>query len=140
MKVAAPRASSARARAVMLGNRSTDTKPERILRSLLHRRGLRFRKHVQPVPGLRCRPDIVFTRARVAVECRGCFWHLCPDHAVLPKSNLDYWLPKLEGNVTRDRRNEAALADAGWNLIVVWEHEDLDVAADRVAAAVSADP
>jgi DNA mismatch endonuclease, patch repair protein len=120
----------------MLGNRSTDTKPEKALRSLLHRRGLRFRKHLQPVAGLRCRPDIVFTRVRVAVECRGCFWHLCPDHAVLPKTNLDYWLPKLERNVERDRRNEAALAEAGWNLIVVWARDDLATSADRIESAV----
>lgn len=120
----------------MLGNRSTNTKPELLLRSLLHRRGLRFRKHFPPVPGLRCRPDVVFTRARVAVECRGCFWHLCPDHAVLPRSNLDYWLPKLEGNAARDNRNEIALASAGWTLIVVWEHDDLGAAADRIESTV----
>lgn len=122
----------------MQGNRSKDTKPEAQLRGELHRRGLRFRKHVAPVSGLRCKPDIVFPRAKVAVECHGCFWHLCPDHAVLPKSNLDYWLPKLERNVERDRRNESAFAKAGWALIVVWEHDDLDAAADRIEAAVRA--
>lgn len=120
----------------MRGNRSTDTNPEIALRSRLHRRGLRFRKHFAPIAGLRCRPDIVFTRVHVAVEIRGCFWHLCPEHAVLPKSNRDYWLPKLEGNVARDRRNEGALAEAGWRLIVVWQHDDLDDAADRIEAVV----
>lgn len=120
----------------MQGNRSTDTKPEIRLRGELHRRGLRFRKHVAPIGGLRCRPDIVFPKARIAVECRGCFWHLCPDHAILPKSNLGYWLPKLERNVVRDQRNEEAFAKAGWTLIVVWEHDDLDAAADRIEAAV----
>ncbi len=116
----------------MRGNRSTDTALEVELRRKLHRRGLRFRKHAPVIPGLRYRPDIVFPRARIAVECRGCFWHRCPDDAVLPKSNLDYWLPKLERNVERDHRNEAALAEAGWQLIVVWGHDDLDEAADRV--------
>jgi DNA mismatch endonuclease (patch repair protein) len=120
----------------MLGNRSVDTKPEAALRRELHRRGLRFRKHAAVLSGLRCRPDIVFPRARVAVECRGCFWHLCPEDAVLPKSNLDYWLPKLERNVARDRRNEHALAAAGWTLVIVWEHEDLLEAADRIEAIV----
>lgn len=133
---APPGPSSPRAHAVMKGNRSTDTKPEIALRSELHRRGLRFRKHVGVVPGLRCRPDIVFSGSRVAVECRGCFWHLCPDDAVLPKSNLDYWLPKLERNVERDRRNERALRDAGWILAIVWEHEDLLEAADRIERLV----
>lgn len=120
----------------MRGNRSKDTKPEVALRSELHRRGLRFRKHSSVVPGLRYRPDIVFPRARVAVECRGCFWHLCPDDAILPKSNLDYWLPKLERNVQRDRRNERALAAAGWALVVVWEHEDVTAAADQIESLV----
>lgn len=120
----------------MRGNRAKDTKPEVALRAELHRRGLRFRKHLAVVPGLRCAPDIVFPRARVAVECRGCFWHGCPHHAVLPKSNLDYWLPKLERNVERDARNETALRDAGWTLIVVWEHEDLQTAADAVETAL----
>ena len=120
----------------MRGNRSRDTKPEVALRSLLHRRGLRFRKHCSVVQGLRCRPDIVFPKARVAVEVRGCFWHLCPQDAVLPKSNLEYWIPKVEGNVERDRRNEAALADAGWKLLVVWEHDDLIDACERIETAV----
>lgn len=122
----------------MRGNRSTDTKPEVALRRELHRRGLRFRKHVSVVVGLRCRPDIVFPKARVAVECRGCFWHRCPVDAVLPKSNLDYWLPKLDRNVERDRRNEEALAAAGWTLVVVWEHDELTEAANAVERAVRA--
>ena len=120
----------------MRGNRNRDTKPEVALRRELHRRGLRFRKHVPVVPGLRCRPDVVFPSARVAVEYRGCFWHRCPEDAVLPKSNLDYWLPKLERNVERDRRNESALAEAGWHLIIVWEHDDLLEAADLIERAV----
>lgn len=120
----------------MRGNRSKDTKPEVALRSELHCRGLRFRKHVAIVPGLRCRPDVVFRGAQVAVECRGCFWHLCPDDAVLPKSNLDYWLPKLAANVERDVRNARALADAGWTLVVVWEHDDVSEAADRIEELV----
>jgi DNA mismatch endonuclease, patch repair protein len=72
------------------------------------------------------------------VECRGCFWHLCPRDAVLPKSNLDYWLPKLERNVERDQRNERALAEAGWILVVVWEHEDTMQAATRIERLVQA--
>jgi len=119
----------------MQGNRSVSA-PEVALRSELHRRGLRFRKHTSVVPGLRCRPDVVFPRARVAVECRGCFWHLCPKDAVLPKTNLDYWLPKLGRNVERDRRNERALAEAGWTLVVVWEHEETVDAANRVERLV----
>lgn len=130
-----PKASSPTARKVMQGNGSVSAL-EVALRSALHRRGLRFRKNATVVPGLRCRPDIVFPRAQVAVECRGCFWHLCPEDAVLPKSNLEYWLPKLNRNVERDRRNERALIDAGWTLVIVWEHEELIDAADRVERVV----
>ena len=121
----------------MQGTRSVSA-PEIALRSALHRRGLRFRKNASVVPGLRCRLDVAFPRARVAVECRGCFWHLCPEDAVLPKSNRDYWLPKLNRNVERDRRNERALADAGWTLVVVWEHEDIPQAAARIEKLVRA--
>lgn len=129
-----PPASSPRTHAVMRGNRARDTKFELALRSALHRRGLRFRKQVQAVPGLRFRVDVAFPADHVAIECRGCFWHRCPADAVLPKSNLDYWLPKLQRNVDRDGRNEQALAAAGWALIVVWEHEPVEDAADRIAA------
>jgi DNA mismatch endonuclease, patch repair protein len=131
---APPKPSSPRARKVMQGNRSVSAL-ETALRSELHRRGMRFRKNAT-VPGLRCRLDIVFPHARVAVECHGCFWHLCPDHAVPPKSNLEYWMPKLQRNVERDRRNARALADAGWKLAVVWEHEDAEHAANRIERLV----
>jgi DNA mismatch endonuclease (patch repair protein) len=120
----------------MQGNRSTDTRHEVALRSELHRRGLRFRKHVALVPGLRFRPDIVFPRQHVAVECLGCFWHCCPIDGVMPRTNADYWQAKLERNVVRDRRNAAALGAAGWSLLVVWEHEDRVEAADRIEAAL----
>ncbi len=129
-----PSASTPAVRAVMQGNRSVDTRHEIALRSELHRRGLRFRKHVALVPGVRFRPDIVFPRQRIVVECLGCFWHRCPVDGVTPRTNSRYWRAKLEGNVLRDERNAKAVADAGWQLIVVWEHEDLVAAADRIEA------
>ena len=119
----------------MQGNTS-DSGPERALRSALHRRGLRFRKHTQAVPGLRCRPDVVFTRARVAVFVDGCFWHSCPEHGTFAKANGEWWKAKLAANVARDRRNDAALAQAGWTVLRIWEHEDVNHAADRVERAV----
>lgn len=120
----------------MQGNGSSNTRHEVVLRSELHGRGLRFRKHVALVPGLRFRPDVVFPRQRIAVECMGCFWHRCPLDGVMPTTNADYWLPKLERNVQRDRRNAEAVAAAGWQLVVVWEHEDPMGAADRIEALV----
>lgn len=121
----------------MVANRSWDTAPEVALRSVVHRRGLRFRKHLAPLKGLRCRADLVFPRAKIAVFVDGCFWHRCPQHATFPKANADWWQMKLEQNFNRDRRNDAALAAAGWTVIRVWEHEDVDRAADRIAEALA---
>ncbi|MEU5962011.1 very short patch repair endonuclease [Micromonospora parva] len=99
----------------------TRTKPEMSLRRELHRRGLRFRVNHPGLPG---RPDIAFTRARLAVFVDGCFWHLCPQHAVLPKNNATWWREKLHRNVQRDREKDEALAALGWTVLHVWEHED----------------
>ncbi|HSR94641.1 MAG TPA: very short patch repair endonuclease [Solirubrobacterales bacterium] len=130
----APPASSAGSKAVMLANRGSETAPEIALRSILHRSGLRFRKHVAPLPGLRCQADVVFTRAKVVVFVDGCFWHRCPLHATFPKANAAWWRAKLEQNFERDRRNDKALTRAGWTVVRVWEHEDPDAAAGRIEA------
>ena len=121
----------------MRSNRGTDSKPEVALRSELHRRGLRFRKNLPlRLPERRVRPDVVFTRAQVAVFVDGCFWHSCPIHGNQPGRNKDYWGPKLERNVARDRAVDSALGSAGWKVIRAWEHEDVGEVAARVAAAV----
>lgn len=118
-------------------NRKRDTMPEVRLRSALHRRGMRFRKdQLLRCEQIRVRPDIVFPRSQVVVFLDGCFWHGCPDHQRIPKRNRDYWVPKLEANVARDRRADVALAEAGWEVIRIWEHEQLDTAVERVANAV----
>lgn len=110
-------------------NRRIGTKPEVRLRSALHRRGHRFRKdHVLRAGTVRVRPDVIFTRWRVAVFVDGCFWHGCPEHQHLPNRNVDYWVPKLAANVERDRRVDAALGDAGWVVVRIWEHVDLEQA------------
>lgn len=131
----APKASSDGARAVMVGNRGSDTGPERALRSALHGRGLRFFKNHRPA-GLRCRADVVFPTERIAVFVDGCFWHRCPIHGVTPRTNADYWTPKLERNVARDRRNDKALSSAGWKVVRVWEHDEPDRAAADIAEKV----
>jgi DNA mismatch endonuclease (patch repair protein) len=115
----------------MRGNRSTDTAPEVALRSELHRRGLRFRKNARPASGLP-RADVLLPRARLAVFVDGCFWHRCPDHGTSPRTNSGYWRAKLDRNVDRDRRNDEALAAAGWAVMRLWEHEDPADAARRV--------
>lgn len=120
----------------MRANKGRDTGPEVALRSVLHRRGLRFRKHTRPLADLRCEADAVFRRARVAVFVDGCFWHRCPEHGSDPRANSEWWRAKLDGNVERDRRNDRVLAEAGWTVVRVWEHEDPEEAADRVQVAV----
>jgi DNA mismatch endonuclease (patch repair protein) len=119
----------------MTSQRQRDTKREMELRSLLHRRGLRFRVHAL-LPGLRRRSDIVFTRARVVVFVDGCFWHGCPEHGTWPKQNADWWREKIEANQRRDRDTDARLRAAGWTVIRVWEHDDPIQAADRVTEVV----
>lgn len=134
-----PEPSSAAATKIGKANRRTDTKPEVRLRSALHRQGMRFRKDLLIRVGtVRVHPDVVFTRRKVAVFVDGCFWHGCPDHQVVPKSNRDYWVPKLQANVARDRRVDAALIDAGWAVVRIWEHASVDAAAERVRAVVCA--
>ena len=108
-----------------------DTKPEILLRSALWRRGLRYRVDVN-LPG---RPDIAFTRARIAVFVDGCFWHGCPVHGRIPTSNLEYWDPKLRRNIGRDKENNEKLEEMGWKVLRFWEHDvkgDLDRAVERV--------
>ncbi len=73
--------------------------------------------------GGRRRADIVFTRWRVAVFVDGCFWHGCPLHATHPKRNSDYWLPKLQRNIDRDRETDEQLRSSGWIVVRCWEHE-----------------
>jgi len=118
----------------MKANRRTDTKPELRLRSALHALGYRYRKdHRLDLPLRRVRPDIAFTSRKVAVFVDGCFWHACPEHGSAPKNNEWYWSPKLAKNVERDRACDAALADAGWTVIRLWEHVPL---ADAIAEVV----
>lgn len=131
-----PPASSPAARKVMRGNRSKNTKPELMLRKALHRTGLRYRLHAVADRAVGCRVDIVFPRTRVAVFVDGCFWHRCPVHASDPVANAEFWQAKFRRNVARDRASDIALAAAGWKVVRVWEHEDMGVAADAIAAVI----
>lgn len=118
--------------------RPRDTAPELALRRLLHARGLRYRVDTAPLPGVRRRADVVFTRVRLAVFVDGCFWHSCPLHATRPKANAVWWAAKLESTVRRDRDTDTRLAAAGWVVVRVWEHERPAEAAEKVARAYTA--
>ena len=99
-----------------------NTKPEILLRSLLHREGFRFRLHDKRLPG---KPDIVLPRHRTVIFVNGCFWHRhnnC-EYAYTPKSRQEFWLNKFQGTVQRDQEKQKMLADLGWQVLVVWECE-----------------
>ena len=134
-----PLPSSAAASATMRANRRRDTTPELRLRSALHRLGWRFRVDL-PVEaaGRRVRPDIVFTRRRVAVFVDGCFWHACPEHGQRPRANASYWEPKLRRNVERDQADTNSLESAGWKVLRLWEHESAHDAVTAVQAVLKA--
>lgn len=102
--------------------RKKDTKPEMRVRRRLHALGFRFRLHRRDLPGT---PDIVLPRHRAAIQVHGCFWHQHPGcrHATKPRTRQDYWLPKLERNVVRDRATAEALGALGWRLLIIWECE-----------------
>lgn len=123
---------------VMSANRGRDTRPERILRSALYASGLRgYRLHRTDIPG---RPDISFGRKKLAVFVNGCFWHRCPECRLpLPREHRAFWEEKFERNVERDGRKMTTLTEAGWRVVVIWEHEirdDLPGCVDRVRAAL----
>jgi len=123
----------------MIGNRPRDTRPEVAVRSILHRRGLRFRTRFTIRLGGRrwTQPDIVFTRARLAVYVDGCFWHCCPEHGTKPEANADYWQTKLMRNVARDRDTDARLSAIGWTVLRAWEHEPPEELANRIDALLT---
>ncbi|ADJ50913.1 DNA mismatch endonuclease, patch repair protein [Amycolatopsis mediterranei S699] len=87
--------------------------------------------------GVRVRPDIVFTKRKVAIFVDGCFWHVCPHHGRQPTSNEWYWAPKLRRNMSRDQLVTEALEDAGWRVVRIWEHVPLRDAVSVVEAAIS---
>ncbi|RJE78531.1 very short patch repair endonuclease [Paracoccus sp. JM45] len=106
--------------AMMSGIRGKDTKPEIIVRRLLHRLGYRFRLHRKDLPG---KPDIVLPKWRTVIFVNGCYWHGHGDCHLFrpPKTRTEFWTNKIESNRARDQRNHAALKDAGWRVLVIWE-------------------
>ena len=117
--------------------RGKDTKPEVLVRSVLHRMGFRFRLHGKDLPG---RPDIVLPRYRAVIFVHGCFWHRhrgCRN-CTTPTRRREWWIKKLEGNVVRDRFQEQALRKLGWRTMVVWECEtEMPDALERLGRALA---
>lgn len=98
---------------------------------------MRYRVDFAPLPGLRSRADIVFTKKRIAVYLDGCFWHGCPEHGSSPSANADYWLPKLARNRERDLAVTHVLESAGWTVLRFWEHESVDSVVTTITRAVT---
>lgn len=115
--------------------RNKDTKPEMVVRRLIHGMGYRYRLHNARLPG---KPDLVFPSRRKVIFVHGCFWHRHEGcHlARLPKSNLDFWLPKLEENRRRDEKHIRELLESGWDCMTIWECElrNIDLLANRIRA------
>ncbi|MEV5541772.1 very short patch repair endonuclease [Saccharopolyspora shandongensis] len=127
---------SAGTRKSMQANKGRDTKPEIALRREVHALGMRYRVSVRPLPGVRRTADLVFTKVKVAVFLDGCFWHGCPEHHTKSATNAAYWAEKVERNRERDRETDQLLAEAGWAVVRVWEHENPANAAIQVAELV----
>ncbi len=133
---ARPAPSSPGVAARMSKQARADTGPELALRRLLHSRGKRYRVG-WPVPGMpRRKLDIAFTKANVAVNVHGCFWHGCPIHATWPAANADWWRQKIETNRLRDEETRTHLEELGWRVVEVWEHESPGEALERVLRAL----
>ncbi len=102
--------------------RGKDTKPEIVLRSLMHRAGFRYRLHDKKLPG---KPDLVLPKHKTAIFVNGCYWHRhegCPK-ATTPKTNTAFWTKKFEETVERDARKSSELIESGWHVVTVWECE-----------------
>lgn len=128
------RPSSEKSSRALSGSKSSDTKPEILLRSAIWRLGLRFRKNARQLPG---KPDVVFSRERIAVFCDGDFWHgrnwRERKNKLEKGANSAYWIPKIQANIDRDRVHNKQLRQEGWTVIRVWE---TDIIADPMKVAV----
>jgi DNA mismatch endonuclease, patch repair protein len=123
---------SSATRHTMQANRGRDTGPERAVRSVLHGRGLRFRV-CAPLPfDRRRRADITFTRVGLFVFIDGCYWHGCPEHFVMPKTNSQFWRDKIERNRHRDEDTSRRLVSMGFTVLRFWEHKAPKEIAEQV--------
>jgi DNA mismatch endonuclease (patch repair protein) len=133
-----PVPTTALASAIMRANPSRNTGPERRLRQALHARGLRYRVNysIRVDGGRPISVDIAFTGAKLAVFVDGCFWHSCPEHGSVPKTNRHYWPSKFRRNVERDEETTRRLRLAGWNVARFWEHQDRSEVVSRIICLV----
>ena len=129
-----PLPSSAAARNRMKAVHQSGTAAELALREALVALGLSYEVNEQPLPDLRRQADILFRGEKIAVFVDGCFWHGCPIHGTQAKANAKFWADKIARNKERDRDTNQRLAEAGWTVVRIWEHEDPVEAADKIQA------
>ena len=129
----APGASSSVTRRVMQANVGHETSAEARIRRALRERGLDFLEDARPVPGIRCEADLVVPSAKVCTFVDGCFWHRCPTHFRLPKTNRPWWDEKTRETTRRDRCQERLLRRSGWHVCRVWEHQTKGLGLERAA-------
>lgn len=127
--------SPTRVRSLLMSRvRRSGTTPEIALRSALHRAGYRYR--LNGGSGLPGTPDVVLRRFRLAIFVDGCFWHGCPRHGTVPKTNTHFWTAKILRNQNRDKQVDRSLKSLGWRVLRVWEH-DVPTDTDRILARVN---
>ena len=114
--------------------RSKNTSPEILLRKALWSRGYRYRIHFGKE-----KIDIAFPKKKLAIFVDGCFWHCCPIHSHMPKTNREYWIPKLNKNVNRDKKKNEQLTMEGWKVLRFWEHElhNINLVLDKIFSELS---
>lgn len=126
-------------RRVMQAVRSKNTRPELVVRRIVHAQGYRYRLHRRDLPG---KPDLTFPSRRKVIFVHGCFWHghPCRGEPRLPKTNRNYWVPKIRRNAERDAEHARDLADLGWESLTVWECElrDRDLLLEKLVAFLEA--
>lgn len=133
-----PEPSSESARNRMESQPQRDTVPEKRIRKIIHQMGLRYRIDYYPIPSIRRKADLAFIGPKVAVFVDGCFWHGCPEHGTWPKANKAFWRDKIETNRRRDIDTNRRLMENKWLPVRIWEHEDPEKAARKIARVVRA--
>lgn len=135
IRLRAPHSSSELVERVMRANVGRETSPEFVLRTSLTQAGLKFETAVRPEQGIRCRADFVFRPEMVCVFVDGCYWHACPTHFSVPRTNTSWWREKIDANRDRDQRQTAVLRAHGWSVLRVWEH---DLRASQIPVVIRA--
>ena len=135
-----PVAASQEAHRKMAAVGRRDTPQEMAIRKALFRAGCRFRVQFRPLSDHRWTADIAFTKTKVLVFVDGCYWHGCPIHGSIPKSNREWWMAKIGRNVERDREATRVLTERGWTVLRVWSHEEPTVAAQAIKKVLQGGP